>query len=239
MKYLVYLLLGLNLVFFAWLQMQPAPTSPEPQIRPLPADVKPLVLLSERKLAGESNRKPSASKEMAEVETTTVPTVTQSADEEPLVVEISPVCRTLGPLESEEDAAALRDQLSAQTVPVTLRQSETQAPSGYQVYLQAASSRQAARIVSGLEAAGMTDYFVGKRNRISLGIFSSKSKAQARLRLVRELGYDARLDVRYRTRKVYWIDIEEKGRLPEDTRNWEQQVTKRYPRIKIEQVSCE
>lgn len=230
MKYLVYLLLVLNLAFFAWLQMQPDPVPPAPQVRPLPAGASPLVLLSERNPAG---------KDTAEVEVDPAPAVMPSANEVPPVAEPAPVCRTLGPLESSEEATTLRDQLFAPGVRVTLRQSKTQAPSGYQVYLQADSSRQAAEIVSGLEAAGMTDYFVGKRNRISLGIFSSKNKAQARLRLVRELGYDARLDVRYRTRKVYWIDIEETGRSPGDIRNREQQVKERYPRIKIEQVSCE
>ncbi len=239
MKNLVYLLLGLNLVFFAWLQMQPDPVPPAPKIRPLPADASPLILLSERNPDGEANGNPVASEAPAEVEAASVPAVTQPANETPPVAGSTPVCRTLGPLESSGEAAALRDQLSAPAVRVTLRQSKTQAPSGYQVYLQAASSRQAAEIVSGLEAAGMTDYFVGKRNRISLGIFSSKSKAQARLRLVRELGYDAGLDVRYRTRKVYWIDIEEKAGSSGDIYNREQQVREHYPGIKIEQVSCE
>ncbi|TCK19248.1 cell division septation protein DedD [Thiogranum longum] len=239
MKNLVYLLLGLNLAFFAWLQFQPAPSPPELRLKPLPPGAVPLVQLSERKQSGGSDPTLVAG-EGAETGTAPVPAVSQSDDskEQEDIAERSPVCRTIGPLKSSDEAAALRTRLSEQGIPAALRQSETQAPSGYQVYLQAASSRKAAEIVRSLEAAGMTDYFVGKRNRISLGIFSSKSKAQIRLSRVRELGHDARLDVRYKTRKVYWIDIEEKEQLLEDFQGWEQ-VKARYPRLKVQQVSCE
>jgi hypothetical protein len=46
------------------------------------------------------------------------------------------------------------------------------------------------------------------------------------------------LNVRYKTRKVFWIDLEENVRLPGDSRDW-QQVMARYPQIKVQQVSCE
>ena len=179
-----------------------------------------------------------ADRKKPQVEPVPVPAATQPDDSAGGTAELLPVCRTIGPLASDGAAGALRDRLSEQGIPATLRQSKTQAPSGYQVYLQVASSGKAAEVVSGLEAAGMTDYFVGKGNRISLGIFSSKSKAQVRLRMIRELGYDARLDVRYKTRKVYWIDIEEKNLLLEDSLGWVE-VTAGNPDLKVQQVSCE
>lgn len=241
MKYLVYLLLGLNLAYFVWIQSQPAPVPPAPQIKPLPAGVGPLVLLSERNRTGVAVATPATSPAEKEV---AIEEVSESAEpspadkETPPVTRVVPVCHTLGPLTSADEAAALRDQLSTQGFTAALREGEIQVPSSYQVYLLAPSSDKAREIVSTLEAAGMTDYFVGKRNRISLGIFSNKSKAQTRRQAVRKLGYNAMLNVRYKTRKVFWIDIEENVRLPGDSRDW-QQVMARYPQIKVQQVSCE
>lgn len=240
MKYLVYLLLAANVAYFAWIQSQPAPVPPVPQSRPLPSGVEPLVLLSERNRVGTvaaSATKPAEADVMVELAPDAA--APSSADiRMPPVTEVASICRTLGPLASADEATGLRDRLTTRGFPAALREGEIQVPSGYQVYLRATSSGNARDVVSGLEAAGMTDYFVGKRNRISLGIFSSKSKAQVRREAVRKLGYDAMLNVRYKTRKVFWIDIEEVNRQPGSSQDW-QQVMADYPQIKVQQVSCE
>lgn len=241
MKYLVYLLLGVNIAYFVWNQAQPPETLPAPQIAPLPAEIEPLVLLSER-----NQTSPDTSEQGSPTGDTA--TVVESAPDSEIPeienetaaaeVEVLPICRTLGPIKTREGASNVRSKLSQQGFPAELRESEVQAPSGYQVYLPAMSSKKARELVKVLKAAKMTDYFVGKRNRVSLGIFSSKVQAKIRQQDVRELDYDALLDVRYKTRKVYWVDIEESHGILESYVGWPG-IVERHPQIQTQQVSCE
>lgn len=241
MKYLVYLLIVLNLAYFAWQRTRPPVPVPAPQLAPLPSGVEPLVLLSERK----RTRPPAMAVEGTPDQVEPQPgTATEPAKpvpvetESPVRVEVTPVCRTVGPITAPDEAASLRDRLSERGYLAVLREGEIQVPAGYQIYLPAMPSGQAREIVGKLEAAGMTDYFVGRHNRISLGIFSSKGKARVRQRAVQALGYDAVLDARYRTRKVYWIDFQDTAGSPEQSADW-RQVLASYPELKAQQVSCE
>lgn len=231
MKYLVYLLLVLNIAYFAWYQSQPPRTPPAPHVAPLPADVEPLMLLSERRQVTPPTSEPADKPADTAVEVTPEPELVPP-------VEIQPVCHTIGPVDVREEASGLLNQLTKQGHPAELRDSEVQAPSSYQVYLPEMSSEQAREIVKTLKAAGMTDYFVGKRNRISLGIFTNKGKARDRLQNVRKLGYDAVLKVRYKKRKVYWIDIEESDPALGESGEW-QRILEHYPQMQMQQVSCE
>lgn len=239
MKYLVYLLLGLNLAYFVWYQVQPPRTPAVRQLAPLPPDVEPLVLLSERNRGDQATTGPVVDvASEPEPEPEAVSPVVDGGAEAPVVAEVLPTCRTIGPIEERTEAPRLLSRLSQQGYAATLREGKTQVPSGYQVYLPAMSAEKAGEVVSTLKAAGMNDYFVGKRNRISLGIFSSKGKARVRQQKVRRLNYDAMLDARYKTRKVYWIDIEGEERAPGVAEGW-RQIVADYPQIQIQQVSCE
>jgi hypothetical protein len=96
----------------------------------------------------------------------------------------------------------------------------------------------ARRIVNELDSKGMTDYFIGKQNYISLGIFRRKDQAQVRLERVTALGYEAILDQRYRTRTVHWIDIEEAGQPLLVSSIW-QQIQAQHTDIRVQRVSCD
>jgi len=241
LKNLVYLLLGLNIAYFAWYQTQPPEKLPEPQVAPLPAEVEPLVLLSERNQVSPqaTEQNVPASDIAVEAETSPDVEVPEIKNEKIIAeIEVLPVCRTLGPIKTRDSASAVRSQLSKQGFPAELREGEVQAPSGYQVYLPEMSSKKARELVKALKKAKMTDYFVGKRNRVSLGIFSSKAQAKIRQQDIRTLDYEALLDVRYKTRKVYWIDIEESDRTLEGYAGWPE-IVQRHPQIQTQQVSCE
>jgi hypothetical protein len=245
LKYLVYLLLCLNAAYFVWNQTQPPRALPVLQVPPLPSEVESLALLSERTrenpVANELVMKPDEAREVVDTEPDPDPAPVipeEGNDSAAVVVEMPSVCRTIGPIKANKGASALLNQLSRQGYPATLRESEIQAPSGYQVYLPEMSSKKAREVVSALKAADMNDYFVGKRNHISLGIFSGKSKAQVRQQKVRQLGYDAVLDPRYKIRKAYWIDIEENDRTLEGPEGW-QRIMSAYPEIPVQKVSCE
>ncbi len=147
-------------------------------------------------------------------------------------------CHAVGPFTEPEAARFAGAELEAAGYRSQPRAGEVRQPSGYWVYLPAMPAAQARRIVAELDAHGMSDYFIGNQNYISLGIFSDKSKAQARLEQIRQLGFDAVLDQRYRTRKVYWIDLEPAAQPLLVSAVWTQ-LQQRYPDIRVQRVSCD
>ena len=58
------------------------------------------------------------------------------------------------------------------------------------------------------------------------------------LEQIKKLGYDAVLDQRYRTRVVYWLDIEEQGQPLLGSGVWEK-ILAQHTDIRVQRVSCE
>jgi hypothetical protein len=258
-RYLVYLLIIANLVYFTWYQFSPKQGPEAIQPIPVPPGIDPLVLLSERvtqpeqmsveKLqvddVGQAEATAMETEEVIPVEEDYIAVVSEAVQEtepESLFTEPEPkperICQTVGPLLDKNDTDALLSELSKNGYPVNVRDGEVREPAGYWVYLPATSAREARRIVADLDANGMKDYFIGKKNHISLGIFSKKEKARVRLKQVKELGYDAILDQRYRTRVVYWLDFEQQGRPLLGSVIWEK-IQAQHTDIRVQRVSCE
>ncbi len=256
MRYLVYMLLFANLAYFAWHQYAPAEKPRVSAVTPLAPGIEPLVLLAERRdiqsqpadtaglEASEKQRPPPVTgTEGVPVIEYSAPPAEESREEivapepetEPAPVR---VCQTIGPLLDRNDAASISAQLYQQGYQPAVRGGEVREPAGYWVYMPAMPSAEARAIVSDLDRNGMKDYFIGKRNHISLGIFTSKRKARARLERIKSLGYDAVLDQRYRTRTVYWLDIVEKAQPLLGSDLWST-IQAEYPDIRVQRVSCE
>jgi len=240
-RYLAWLLLVANLGVLVWLINQPVQQPPAYRPIPVPPGVEPLLLLSERSSKTESAESQPPAQQNPEPENQGV------ADDRPLVngrqaAEIEPeirlICQTVGPLMVEADARAIAAQLSGRGYAPHTRTGEVREASGYWVYMPAMQAREARRIVAELDANGMKDYFIGKQNYISLGIFSLKDKAQARLEQVRALGFEAILDKRYRTRKVYWLDIEKRAKPLPGSDLWVQ-IQAQHADIRAQRVSCD
>jgi hypothetical protein len=153
-------------------------------------------------------------------------------------VETEPVCQTIGPLLNKDDAESISKLLSGQGYQTGIRTDKLRMPAGYWVYLPAMPAREARSIVADLDANGMKDYFIGKQNYISLGIFSDKGKARVRRDKVQKLGYEAILDQRYRNRTVHWLDIEERGQPLQGSQLWEN-IQSKHADIRIQEASCE
>lgn len=260
MRYLVYFLVVANLAYFAWYQYSPKLKPEAGQAIPVPPGINSLVLLSERaaqpdqpsvaeidvEQSGQiktSARQTDAIIPPAEQRVSQeIPSVQESEPEpepEPVVTEPERICQTVGPLLDKKDAGSLMAQLSGQGYQVNVRGGDVREPAGYWVYLPAMPAAEARRIVSDLDAHGMKDYFIGKKNHISLGIFSRREKAKVRLEQVKELGYDAILDQRYRTRVVYWLDIEEhQGQPLLGSEIWKK-IQVQHTDIRVQRVSCE
>jgi len=244
-RYLVYSLVFVNLVYFTWHQFS---TPEKPQVmRPVPLapGIKPLVLLAERQGSGSSAIAAAAKTgkqqqpiETAETKTEPEPVVEYVASDAADGLEPERMCQTIGPLVDKNDAATISAQLFRQGYLPAMRDAEVRMPSGYWVYMSAMPAGRARAIVDDLDANGMTDYFIGKRNHISLGLFSSKSKALARLNRIKTLGYDAELDQRYRARTVYWLDIKEKGPPLPGSAFWDS-IQAQYADIRVQRMACE
>ena len=264
MRYLVWLLVLANLGMFVWVLTQPEPQPPSYRPAPVPPGVEPLVLLSERPAGRRTNKadnaggaapegvqpeddgqaaasppaevpQPQASAEAA-VNEAVVETETDDSKQTDTPPE--PVCQAVGPFMNQTDAEAVSTQLAELGYQPNLRTAEVRNPAGYWVYMPAMPAAEARRIVAELDAKGMTDYYIGKQNYISLGIFSGKRKAQVRLDQIRSLGYDAVLDQRFRTRTAYWIDIVRGAEPLLATAAW-QDILSQHADIRVQHISCE
>jgi hypothetical protein len=251
-RYLVYILVLANLAYFAWHQYSPIEKPGEVKSVPLAPGIEPLVLLAERRSAeppvlAAAEKTGEVQQPIAAIETETeaIPVVEYSAPaqvEETQDATASPeperVCQTIGPLLDKNHAASISAQLYQEGYKPAVRGGEVREPSRYWVYMPAMPAGEARAIVNDLDANGMKDYFIGKRNHISLGIFSSKRKAQTRQKRIKTLGYDAVLDQRYRTRTVFWLDIEEKGQPLLISELWGR-IQAQHVDIRVQRVSCE
>jgi len=214
MRYLFVLLVLLNLAYWGWQHTFPrAETAPPARVL---ADVEPLLLLSERESGA-----------VAEAKTPVEP-VTESPAESPM--ETARRCYTLGPLRSEESALALAALIEAEGVAVGTREREEEEIAGYWVYLPQFESRRAALAVTReLADKGVKDYYVVPNgdyvNAVSLGLFSEPQRADRRTRQIAALGYEALTSVRYRTRKLYWLDYDEQGENRVPAQIWEHATT--------------
>lgn len=227
MRYLIALLLLANLVFFFWYPGVDNKTVLSNRLPPLPPEIRPLVLLSER-----------------------APTNTEYLDEasQPISIDANSMlpapaskerhCLTIGPYFDKAQAKAVSSLLGKHHLAPRMRTGNLEEPAGYWVYMPAMPPGRAREIVADLDEQGMKDYFIGKNNVISLGIFSDQKKAATRQQQVATIGYDSRLNRRYRTRQVYWLDIEETGQPLQVNPVW-LLLLKENPKIAAQKVSCE
>lgn len=160
----------------------------------------------------------------AEVDTTTLTT--------------PPVCQTIGPFPLRTQADEFVNQLIAMGRASTLRSSQIEQPSGYWVYLPSMPQNAAQRIIDDLSAKGVKDYFLGRQNFISLGVFSEKRSAETRVSEISALGYAPRLEPRFLTREVFWVDLQESSVQRLGDAQWVS-LLKEHADIRRQTVACE
>ena len=119
------------------------------------------------------------------------------------------VCQTVGPFAERRTVDAFAAKLSGLGPITVVRAEQVEQPSGYWVYLSAMPSEDAQRIIADFEVKGVEDYFLGRQNFISLGVFADKRSAETRAQEISALGYPPRLEQRFLTREVYWVDVDE------------------------------
>lgn len=154
--------------------------------------------------------------------------------------EITPerICQTIGPFPSRTQVDEFVSQVATLGGEPVVRASQIEQPSGYWVYLPAMPHTEARHIIDELSARGVKDYFLGRQNFISLGVFSDKRSAEIRFRDIQALGYAPRLEPRFLTREVFWVDLEERAAQSIDAAQWNV-VLKERADIRRQSVTCE
>ncbi len=239
MKWLVGVLLLLNLLVLAW-----GVTRPSPGLREIERGGATLVLLAEARpalapLPSVPRQSPVAAKSqpprLARVER---PRVTTDKGRRPRVFSVGrnravipqesqgllfsdTPCRTLGPFPERSAAQRVARQLAELHIAATLRDVTGADVAGYWVLMPPREDPvQAREMLAKLSAAGFDDAWLFKEgdmaNAISLGLYSREDNARRRAEQVRDAGFDAWVKPQQQEFVLYWLDyrLDDHGRLP-------------------------
>lgn len=116
-------------------------------------------------------------------------------------------CYRVGPLADGAAAAALKSRLAQQGLNVQVSKTQNTRVEDYWVFLPPMSPQQAVNISMGLAAKGIKDYFIGKDNFISLGIFNGPQSAEQRRQQIAKLGYTPQIKKHLTTQIQYWLAV--------------------------------
>jgi len=196
MRHLVYLLLVTNLVYFGWNVFESRSFSEaERQLPPMPPTASSLVTLQEREAAGADD--------VSSIEDLTVG--------QPPGAGAAVLCQALGPFLAVDELQAAEARLHELGLQPTQRELQSKKLTGYWIYLPAMSREEVQAALEILKKHKDKEYYVGKKNFISLGTFGGMSRAERRLKEVRKMGLDAILQERFSSQSRWWLDIQSDG----------------------------
>ena len=141
-----------------------------------------------------------------------------SENEEPVTAEVEKperLCYTLGPFMNNDDMVEASKKLILSGRPFEKRASEKREQIGYWVFIPPFNTREAATDVGEeLKLLGEKELYIVKtpveyKNAISLGVFKGKANAKRRYQQIKNMGYDVKLEGRFRQNPIYWLDYSE------------------------------
>lgn len=120
-----------------------------------------------------------------------------------------PLCELVGPFGDMEKAEEFIEKLKGVEVSGGVKEIELPSGTGYWVYLKPLRNRkEALRRLSELQAKGVDSYVIPKgelENGISLGMFSQKGLADARLKEMSAVGLEPQLKEIERSYREIWV----------------------------------
>ena len=224
MRYLVYLLVIVNLVYFSWHMLQgDSDDGANDELLQLPPDTRRLMTLQElreqqnkREASGEAATKPDDQAESPaelelelELEPEPVAGIETLTELQPPAAGVPLNCYSLGPFMAENELGETTARLDAMGLEATRRSEEREIQIGYWIYLPAMPRVEALEYKAKLDKHKDKEDFIGKDNVLSLGAFREKSRADRRMRQVRKIGIKPVMEPRYKTRDVFWLDLVE------------------------------
>jgi hypothetical protein len=122
-------------------------------------------------------------------------------------------CRTVGPMESKEQADRLAAALARQATRISRQQQTESVIDSYMVMTPLQPTPEATeQLKARLRDKGIKDVYVLPRgenkNRISLGVYKKKSWAERRKAQLAEAGFQVQVGVRTKSQPRYWLNVE-------------------------------
>jgi hypothetical protein len=219
MRYLIYLLIVVNCVYFGWQELRHAPViEGAHQPAPMPPGIRPLVTLQESHA-----RQSTETRRIEEVTTTQPPSA------------ITPLsCNMLGPFLAESALKSVEKRLDSSGLSTRPQTRYVREEVGYTVRLPAMEYKEALQTKRKLERENITANIIGMDNVISLGVFRDKSRAEKILTRARALGLAPRLEPSYAKRTTWWLMLQEK-----DSGNTDVQwIIRKDPDLRLETFAC-
>jgi len=120
------------------------------------------------------------------------------------------LCFTTGPFKGKSKALEVSGRYSSNRISSELKSSLEKEYLGVMVYIDGGENRASAvKIAEGLAKQGIRDYGIinepGKKNALSLGVFSLKKNAKRRSNQLKKLNHKVKTEARYRERTIYWL----------------------------------
>lgn len=123
------------------------------------------------------------------------------------------VCQTIGPLDNEARANAVKTALSDYADRLTVRRDASANRSGFIVLSADQKTLAAAKALAAkMSAAGVEDLYVfgrgPNRGRVSLGLYNGEKSARQRVQGIQALGFVAEAVPRDPVANRYWVNVE-------------------------------
>ena len=125
----------------------------------------------------------------------------------------APLCKMVGPFEQEQQAENFIERLAVLDVHARVHAMEVSAGPGYWVHFPAEPNRdKARRQLAELQSRGVDSYIIPKgelENGISVGVFSQRGSAQAKLAQLQAMGYKPKVLTIDRSHRELWVLLKE------------------------------
>jgi hypothetical protein len=252
MRHVIYLLVIVNLVYFSWNLLQNVPeTKGASLVRRLPLNVRRLETIQDNAVRSVSFNEESPSVEYRDnspgatpsqdsavpqgnVDITRVEALT--ATEPPGAVVPSLTCHVLGPFPDVSEMRRVENRLTELGYKPRERTGDnSRVDAGYWTYLPAMEREDALRVTRMLKEKNDRDYLILKSNAISLGAYDSRSKADARVKMLRKYGLEPVLEPLYKSRTVHWLDID----LRDNEHTVLETIQAEYPDAQAQDATCQ
>lgn len=229
MRLIFFLILVVNLAFFAWRTYYVEPP-PQASIE-VPAvsgdQVNRLLLLTEFDESALRQRVSSPTTEASLNASTSADGNGQT------------ICYSVGPVSGDQQITLISSWLKDKGAPGTLRESERREVSRFWVYFPPFDSRSAAvERVSKMKSDEIDDIYVipagDMANAVSLGLYSHKESLDRRLTELRDKGYEPSTVPRYETQVASWFEVQ----LDADVPFPEAQFAAAFPDTETTQRGC-
>jgi hypothetical protein len=201
-------LLSANLLFLAWARWIDGPRNAGAQdsLSNLPR----LQLVSE----SPGGRKPTSAN--LSIPSPAVPPLAMTERASFRAGDIAQTCTSVGPFNDIASAARAAGLLTQRGYHLQQRAEEGETIEGYWVFVGGMESEdEVVRVVGRLQKSGYTDAHIMKNystnKRVSVGMFSTRERAQQRAAAVRNMGFQPEIGERRFPGTVYWVDVVTSG----------------------------